>query len=111
MGIKCTFEIPDTIPSLRLSAVARRNTFLVVKETLHNIVKHSEASVTRIEVEFIGPRMLMRIEDDGRGFDATSPRFGNGLRNMEKRMNDIGGTWQIRSGPGHGTTVTLSIGN
>ena len=110
-AIKCTFEIPDAIPELHLSTEARRNIFLVVKEAVHNIVKHSGATDVRMRVSFLSEQIEIRIEDNGRGFDTEqSSRFGNGLRNMEKRMNEIGGTFEIWSKAGQGTKVAVRIG-
>lgn len=109
-AIKCTFEIPDEVPTLHLSAEARRNIFLVVKESLHNIVKHSRASEVQMRISLLSHNIEITIEDNGHGFDAEQPsRFGNGLRNMEKRMNDIGGTFEIVSRAGRGTTVTVRV--
>jgi signal transduction histidine kinase len=104
------FDIPETIPAFHLSAEARRNIFLVVKEAIHNIVKHSEATEVLIKVSFTQQCLEIRVKDNGRGFSTGEPsRFGNGLRNMEKRTNDIGGRFGIASKPGQGTEVTLSV--
>jgi signal transduction histidine kinase len=63
--------------------------------------------------------LWLRVADDGRGFDPANPTEGralagriargNGLANMRRRLADIGGTCEIRSGPGRGTMVTLSV--
>lgn len=107
--IKLQFDIPETIPAFHLSAEARRNIFLVVKEAIHNIVKHSGATAVCIKVSFTQQCLEIQVHDSGKGFSAGElSRFGNGLRNMEKRMKDIGGTFEIASKPGLGTEVTLS---
>jgi signal transduction histidine kinase len=109
-AIPCTFDIPDAVPALHLSAEARRNIFLVVKETLHNIVKHSGAADVRLRLSIDSQNIEIKIEDSGKGFDAAQPsRFGNGLRNMQKRMNDIGGTFALSSKPGQGTKVVIGL--
>ncbi len=109
-GIPCTFRIPEDVPVLHLSAEARRNIFLVVKEALHNMVKHSRASKALFEVVFLPPRVEIHVDDNGQGFDASYPsRFGNGLRNMEKRMSVVGGSFTLCSKPGEGTKITLSV--
>ncbi len=107
-AISCRFEIPDEIPKLHLSTEARRNIFLVVKETLHNVAKHSHATEVLVRMVF-SPRALgITIEDNGLGFETGRPsRFGNGLSNMTKRMSDIGGRFEIRSIPGQGTRVNI----
>jgi signal transduction histidine kinase/ligand-binding sensor domain-containing protein len=110
-AIKVRFDIPETIPDFHLSAEERRNIFLVMKESLHNIVKHSEATTVFIKVAFTQQRLEILVEDNGKGFSSENlSRFGNGLRNMEKRMNGIGGRFEIESQPGKGTRVVISAG-
>ena len=53
-------------------------------------------------------RIVFEIEDDGRGFDATTAERGSGLQGMADRLDAIGGTLDVRSSPGAGTTVTGS---
>jgi len=109
-AIKCTFDFPDAVPTLHLSTEARRNIFLVVKETLHNVVKHSGATEVLMRISSSARNIEITIEDHGKGFDITqSSRFGNGLRNMEKRMKDIGGTFAISSKLGQGTKVVIGV--
>jgi ligand-binding sensor domain-containing protein/signal transduction histidine kinase len=109
--IKLQFDIPETIPEFHLSAEARRNIFLVVKETLHNIVKHSEATEVLIKVSFTQECVEIRVKDNGKGFSVGDlSGFGNGLRNMEKRMSGIGGTCEIKSERGEGTSVMIRAG-
>ncbi len=52
-----------------------------------------------------GGRLLIEVVDDGRGFDMTTVKRGAGLTNMEDRLDALGGTLQIESSPGHGTTL------
>jgi signal transduction histidine kinase len=109
--ITLRFDIPDILPDFHLSAEARRNIFLVMKEALHNIVKHSEATAVFIKVSFAQQHLEIFVEDNGKGFSARDlSRFGNGLLNMEKRMKDIGGTFEIASEPGKGTRVVIGVG-
>ena len=108
-GIALTFDIPETIPDFHLSAEARRNIFLVVKEAFHNIVKHSQATAVFMTISFAKQHLDILVKDNGRGFSAGVSGFGNGLRNMEKRMTDIGGTFAITSEPGEGTKVVIGV--
>lgn len=107
-SIQCEFDIPEKIPTTHFSAEKRRNIFLVVKEALHNIVKHSKATSVRISASFSGGALEIHVEDNGQGFDTKElSRFGNGLRNMATRMNDVGGSLEISSKQGQGTKVTI----
>jgi signal transduction histidine kinase/ligand-binding sensor domain-containing protein len=108
-GIRCRVETPAELPSCFVSGEFRRNVYLTIKEALHNIVKHAQAEQVRIRMNVEPGRLLLiRIADDGVGFDRDSIRpFANGLNNMQQRISDLGGTILI-SGDG-GTTITLSV--
>lgn len=101
------FVIPDTIPNIKLSGGTRRNIYLAVKESLHNVVKHAQATEVTIEIN-MQKNMTIRIKDNGKGFDPEKVRlFGNGLKNIQKRMEVVGGQAEIFSQ--NGTTVLLDI--
>jgi signal transduction histidine kinase len=108
--ISYTISLPDDLPKDDLGEQARRNIFLVVKETLNNIVKHSAASRVDIELQCDQASISLIIRDNGRGFDTGNVRrFGNGLLNMKKRMADIGGSFTITSQPGEGTATQITF--
>lgn len=99
--------VPVEIPEQDISGVKRRNIFLVLKESLNNILKHAKASEVTVSISFNG-HMLLDINDNGKGIDNDKlNQFGNGLKNMQRRMESIGGNFSISSG--HGTTVHLEI--
>lgn len=101
-------SLPDKIPHLAVNGKFRRNVFLVVKETLNNILKHSQATKALLAVSIAHECMYVIITDNGVGFDTKNvPRFKNGLFNMKRRCADIGGTYVCESLPGKGTTVKL----
>lgn len=112
-GLSCHLDLPDELPPRAMSAALRHNLFLVVKETLHNVVAHAAARSARFTLRLEEDRLCLRIADDGKGFDAPAasakPGAGNGLQNMRKRMSDIGGAFDLASAPGRGTTVTLTV--
>lgn len=109
-GINCKFVSPDDIPSMDLPTEVRRNLFLVIKEALHNIVKHSEATEVSVRVICIQDRLAISIVDNGRGF-VMDERLasGNGLENMKKRIADIGGVYNIESASKKGTRVSIEV--
>ena len=90
-------------PSLEL----RRNLFPIFKEILHNIAKHSGATLVEIAVENTPRSFQLRVCDNGKGFDAAAPHSGNGLKNLRRRAADIRGTIEIDSQPATGTTITI----
>jgi signal transduction histidine kinase len=105
-GIHCTVETPDEFPAEFVSGEFRRNMYLSVKEALHNIVKHSRSN--NVFISFIIRKgLVITIRDDGQGFDKNSINpYSNGLINMEKRMKDLGGSFEMESNGG--TTIRLS---
>ncbi len=107
-------ELPENIPPHHLSAEVRRNIFLVVKESINNILKYAEADKAGIVVKLKNAILEISITDNGKGFDLNKTRkFGNGLINMKKRIEDIGGKFKIESTVGNGTKsfITVNINN
>lgn len=108
-GVRCHFSVPN-LPEAPLNGEVRRNVFLAVKESLHNILKHAGASEVEIDFSLNGDRLEIRIRDNGKGFDeAALAGAGNGLHNMEKRMAAAGGAFDVQSEPGKGTVIRLSL--
>jgi signal transduction histidine kinase len=106
--IGCHFELPTNLPTLELSGVQRRNILLAFKETLHNIVKHAAATAVSIVLCFEDGVVKITIHDNGKGIDLTNLRVGgNGVRNLRKRMEAVGGTADIYAA--NGTVVVLSM--
>jgi len=99
------FDVPESIPDIPISGEQRRNIFLVIKESLNNIVKHSCA--TEVDISFCFKEGIqVCIHDNGKGVETLSQRrFGNGLKNMQQRMESIGGSFSIENNSG--TTVQL----
>lgn len=109
-GVQCRIEQPESFPEIPLSAEVRHNVFLVVKEALNNIVKHSRATEVWLRLKIERGELDLTIEDNGCGFRASPVDiFGNGLSNMKKRMDDIGGKFEQTSEPGSGTKTRLHI--
>ncbi|HKI44002.1 MAG TPA: tetratricopeptide repeat protein [Balneolales bacterium] len=107
--IDCHFNVPEQVPSTTLGGEKRRNVYLVVKEAVHNVVKHAEA--TEVFVDFaIGDELCIHIRDNGRGIDMNNRnRFSNGLKNMQRRMEAIGGKFSIRSEKGTAVNISLPL--
>lgn len=108
--VSCNFNLPETLPQKALTVEVRRNVYLVVREALHNVVKHSMATNVTVSMKMNEHGFRITIKDDGRGFDPGSLEFpGNGLVNMKKRMNDIDGEFLVKSKQGEGTIIELVV--
>jgi signal transduction histidine kinase len=99
--------LPDCPPEYVLTPEERHNLFLTVKESVNNIVRHSEASTVEIQVTADKGILKIVIRDNGHGIDNSTPCGSNGLRNMRQRMSQIGGECLITTKPGAGTCVSL----
>jgi signal transduction histidine kinase len=80
---------------------------MVVKEGLHNVLKHAHASEVRLSLKLREGFLELRVQDNGRGFklDSVAASQRSGLANMRHRMEAIGATLFIESSPGAGTSV------
>jgi PAS domain S-box-containing protein len=86
------------------------NLYRIVQECLNNILKHSQASRVNLRLERDVHEVLLRIEDDGVGFDALSGGSkGLGLRNITERVRMLGGKLSVASSPGEGTSIEITI--
>jgi signal transduction histidine kinase len=105
------FPLPDLPPSVftqNLIGDARREVFLTTKEALHNIVKHAEATKVNVAIRLKDNDLEIRIRDNGKGFKAKN-HAGNGLNNMAKRMDKIGGSFQITADEESSVEVILCL--
>jgi signal transduction histidine kinase len=86
--------------------------FRIMQEALNNAVKHSEAELITVTLGAAKGRVLLLVEDDGRGFDTADPLLRArrlGLTSMEERAEDLGGEARITSKPGKGTKVRVEV--
>ncbi len=97
--------MPEKIPEIMVAGEMRRNVFLTLKESLHNIVKHAGAKKVVIKIN-ADKNLSVIIRDDGKGFENTNEE-GNGLKNMKKRIDSIGGFFEIINA--NGVTVNISV--
>ncbi len=107
--LKYRIEVPANLPDVTLPPEVRHNVFLAAKEAVNNVVKHAQASSAWLRLKLESDRFTIEIEDDGRGLGAMNEKTGrNGLRNMRKRLEDVGGRFSIEPGREKGAVVQLS---
>src|SRR5439155_2152278 len=74
-------------------------------EALQNVAKYADASSVRVKLGIEDGELTFEVSDDGRGFDSATTPLGSGLQNMADRLAALGGTVEVQSQPGAGTTV------
>ncbi|HEY4415499.1 MAG TPA: sensor histidine kinase [Verrucomicrobiae bacterium] len=109
-GIRCRFDLAADLPTLPCDVGIRRNLMLAVKEALCNVIKYSEAQELQLRIHWDDHKIVVRVEDDGKGFDpAKASKERDGLHNMEQRAKDAGGRCSVVSAPGAGCQVEISV--
>ena len=88
--------------------------FRIVQECVNNILKHSDASRAKVAVQRSDHQLRIVVEDNGKGFDLSSvgdssSKAGLGLTGLAERVKTLGGSHNVQSAPGSGTTVTVTI--
>ena len=109
---RCRLDLPSNILPRPLPPEVRHDIFLVVKEALTNALKHAAAMEVRVQVKVSGNALVIIVQDDGLGYDPAASSVGgqhNGLENMRRRAEAMGGTLQMTSTPNMGTTVRLDV--
>lgn len=137
-GTPLRFRGPEHAPDRALDPAFVRQTFLIYKEALHNLVKHADAGLVTVDVQVESDVLRLCVEDDGAGFDVDGSEgtrgsgsgagdedergsaeahetdegetsSGLGLASMRRRAADLGGELRIDSVPGRGTRITLEV--
>jgi signal transduction histidine kinase len=108
-SIQCVLDVEPEMSSDAFELPLRRNLLLAVKEALNNAVKYSHATELLLKIRWQNKRLLLTVEDNGRGFDpALASTERNGLTNLAQRMHEVGGEFRLTSAPGKGCRVEFS---
>jgi signal transduction histidine kinase/ligand-binding sensor domain-containing protein len=105
--IELEAAVAPEVEQLKLDMQQRRDIYLIFKEAVNNMARHSKASSARIRFDLDGHSLRMTVQDNGSGFDSIVPGGHNGLRNMQERARRHQWRLHIRSGLFQGTTITL----
>lgn len=101
-------QMPENIPDMNISGETRRNILLLVKEAIHNIIKHADASQVQLSVNFTENRLFIHIADNGKGMAvADGNGYGNGIKNMRQRVKNLNGIFTLKNQ--NGLTLTFEI--
>jgi signal transduction histidine kinase len=114
-GIACSVQ--SNLPG-RLARAQETVLYRVAQEALTNVVKHAKAHHARVVLGVGHGQVTLQVADDGTGFvtaQAADPIAGHlgldhfGLASMRQQLEMAGGSWQVHSRPGHGTTITATL--
>ena len=103
-------QVDADIADLKLSGEPALTLYRVTQEALTNIAKYAKARRVRVRLEALPGQARVTVADDGTGFTPGQARVGShGLAGMRFRAQSCGGTWVLRTAPGQGTTVTVTV--
>ncbi len=110
--IRVRFDFPAKLPSLPLPGNLRHSLFMAVREALNNAAKHSKADLIRLTLQLETNTLVTTIEDNGCGFSLEQTRpdgTHDGLANMHRRMEEIGGSLQLSSSRSKGSRLEFRL--
>lgn len=108
--IQCLFEMDPEMSAADFTLPLRRSLLMAIKETLNNAVKHSAATELHLKIQWQGQRLIVVVQDNGRGFDPAMVKTErHGMTSMAQRMAELGGSCHVTSRPGQGCRVEFSI--
>jgi signal transduction histidine kinase len=103
------FRAPGADDHFKLGVDVRRDLFLIFKEAVNNVARHSGCSQVEIDFRAEGSELLLQVSDNGVGFDPELESQGQGLMSMRRRAQARGGSLEIESQPGGGTTTKCRV--
>lgn len=102
-------SLDESIQWDKVSNTVKINLYRILQESLQNINKYANAKHITVEFKNNQGSILLTITDDGDGFDVNGRKRGIGLQNMQSRVEECEGTFEITSKKGKGTQTTVSV--
>ena len=103
------FEVDDSLAAQKFSSIIGINLYRTIQEAVNNALKYSDADKISVKVASHYKKIKIEIHDNGKGFNIDKITHGNGLSNMVKRIEEIGGTCEIDTKEKQGTTIRILI--
>ncbi len=107
-NINYQLNFDNRLTQLDIPMQDRRHLFMLYKEALNNLVKYAGCKNAFLSMQVIDKNLIMKIEDDGSGFDMANHKPGNGLLNMKHRAIEMKAGLVITTSPGKGCSIVLS---
>jgi signal transduction histidine kinase len=108
-GIDLRFNADASAERQRTSSDFRRQVYLIFKEAVNNAARHAACTEAQVQLHVFKGRLELSVTDNGRGFEVFATNNGNGLTSMQRRAAGLGGRLELRSEPGTGAAVMLSV--
>jgi len=109
-AVNCLLDVDKSLPAVTLTSEVRHNLYLSVREAFNNSAKHSNATELWLRIHWKEQTLQIIVEDNGCGFaDQQAMAEQNGLTNMRRRLEKIGGRFECQTRPGAGTTCRMSL--
>ncbi|HRI19408.1 MAG TPA: two-component regulator propeller domain-containing protein [Panacibacter sp.] len=108
-NIDIHFKTDESLIYLELTADKRKNFFLIFKEAVNNCAKYAACKNVTVELYKKQNKIILSVQDNGKGFYIPAAKNGNGLKTMQIRAKEMNGTLSVQSAAGEGTTVELSF--
>jgi len=106
--IEFNFVVDTELKDRKFSSIEGMNIYRTIQEAINNSIKYAEAKTIDIQVDKVGDKIQIVVKDDGKGFDLVTTEKGNGLLNMQKRIEEINGEFTIQSSES-GTNITILL--
>jgi signal transduction histidine kinase len=107
-NIGFSFAIADSLKTQKLTSIEGMNVYRTLQEAINNTLKYAQANIISVNIKPQGSQTAINIKDNGKGFDLETTEKGNGLKNMQKRIEEIGGQFSLSSGV-DGTKIEILI--
>jgi signal transduction histidine kinase/uncharacterized protein YjhX (UPF0386 family) len=107
--IQFKFFVDDSVKEVKFSSIVGINLYRTMQEAVNNAVKYAEATEIEVNISNQKDHIKIEIKDNGKGFDVETIDFGNGLYNMKKRIEEVGGVITIQSEIKKGTTISVLL--
>ena len=103
------FSVDDSLKNSKFSSLEGVNLYRTIQEAVNNAIKYADATEVSVQVKPNENGIIIEISDNGKGFDIDTIDLGNGIVNMQKRIEEIGGVFKIQSEITKGTQITISL--
>lgn len=103
------FTIDENLKAITFSSLEGINLYRTIQEAVNNAIKYADATQITVQVSKVPKGITIEISDNGKGFDSTQIELGNGIINMQKRIEEINGIFKIHSEVSKGTQLFISL--